>query len=122
VFFRGETLTGIIDFYFACNDFLAYDLAVAINAWCFADDGRLDVARTQALVAAYRRVRPCGAAEIAALPLLAHGAALRFLATRVYDWLNRPKGAIVRTKSPLEFLHRLRFHRHTEGLAAYGLE
>ena len=121
VFFRGERLTGIIDFYFACSDFFAYDLAVCLNAWCFESDGSFNVTKARLLLSSYRAVRPFAEAELAALPLLARGSALRFLLTRLYDWLNHTAGAMVRPKDPLEYLQKLRFHRGVAGPGAYGL-
>jgi homoserine kinase type II len=122
VFFRADTLTGLIDFYFACNDFLAYDIAICLNAWCFEEDGSFNVTKARALIAGYRAVRPLDEAELAALPLLARGAALRFLLTRLYDLLNHPEGALVRPKDPLEYLAKLRFHRGIARATAYGIE
>ena len=121
VFFDGLRLTGLIDFYFACNDFLAYDLAVCLNAWCFERNGEFNVTKARLMLSSYRAVRPCGADEIAALPLLARGAALRFLLTRLYDWLHHVDGALVKPKDPLEYLDKLRFHRTAAGPADYGL-
>ena len=111
VFFRDRDVSGLIDFYFACTDFFAYDLAVCLNAWCFEADGSLNVTKARLLLDDYRRARPLAPEELAALPLLARGSALRFLLTRLFDWLNQPQGALVRPKDPLEFLRKLRFHR-----------
>jgi homoserine kinase type II len=123
VFFRDRNVSGLIDFYFACTDFLAYDLAICLNAWCFEADGSLNVTRTRLLLESYRRARPLTAAELAALPLLARGSALRFLLTRLFDWFNQPAGALVQLKDPLEFLRKLRFHRGiTNAAAGYGLD
>jgi homoserine kinase type II len=122
VFFQGEAVSGLIDFYFACTDFLAYDIAVCLNAWCFEPDGSFNVTKARLLLAHYRAVRPLEAGELAALPLLARGSALRFLLTRLYDLLNQPPGALVRPKDPLEYLQKLRFHRGLKGPGAYGLE
>jgi len=121
VFFEGFELTGLIDFYFACNDFFAYDLAVCLNAWCFERRGEFNVTKARRLLSSYRAHRALSPVEIAALPLLARGAALRFLLTRLYDWLNQVEGALVRPKDPLEYLHKLRFHQGVDGPAAYGL-
>lgn len=108
VFFGGESeLTGVIDFYFACSDFLAYDLAIALNAWCFTDDDRIEPAFFHAMIAGYQSVRPLDAAEKASLPLLAQGAALRFMLTRLYDWISTPQGALVTKKDPAAFMRRL---------------
>ncbi len=122
VFFRDREVSGLIDFYFACTDFLAYDLAVCLNAWCFEADGSLNVTKARLLLENYRQARPVSPAELAALPLLARGSALRFLLTRLFDWLNQPAGALVRPKDPLEFLRKLRFHRTVTNVREYGLD
>lgn len=120
VFFIGERLSGVIDFYFACNDAFAYDLAICLNAWCFEADGSFNLTKGQAMIAGYERVRPLSAAEIEALPLLCRGAALRFLLTRLVDWLDVPPGALVRPKDPLEYDRKLGFHRHATSARDYG--
>jgi homoserine kinase type II len=122
VFFLRGSLSGLIDFYFACNDFLAYDLAICLNAWCFEPDGAFNVTKARTLLSHYRAVRPLARAELDALPTLARGAALRFLLTRLYDWLHRVDGALVKPHDPLEYLRKLRFHRGVSGVAAYGLD
>ncbi len=123
VFFRGETVSGLIDFYFACNDFFAYDLAICLNAWCFEkSDGSFNITKARLLLGRYRAGRPLTAAEFAALPILARGSALRFLLTRLYDLLNHPPGALVQPKNPLEYLAKLRFHRGVAQSSAYGLD
>ena len=122
VFFLDREVSGLIDFYFACTDFFAYDLAICLNAWCFEADGSLNVTKARLLLDGYRRGRQLSPAELAALPLLARGAALRFLLTRLFDWLNQPVGALVRPKDPLEYLRRLRFHRGVADLGGYGLD
>jgi homoserine kinase type II len=122
VFFREREVSGIIDFYFACTDFLAYDLAICLNAWCFESDGSLNVTKARLLLDNYRRERPLDAAELAALPLLARGSALRFLLTRLFDWLNQSEGALVRPKDPLEYLKKLRFHRGIGDIRGYGID
>jgi homoserine kinase type II len=121
VFFLGEKLTGLIDFYFACDDLLAYDLAVCLNAWCFEPDASYNVTKGRALLSGYFDVRKLGPEEMEAMPLLARGAALRFLLTRLVDWLNVPAGALVRPKDPLEYLRKLRFHRRIDHARDYGL-
>jgi homoserine kinase type II len=121
VLFMGGRITGLIDFYFACNDSFAYDLAVMLNAWCFEPDGSFNITKSKALVSAYRQQRTLGADEIAVLPLLARGAALRFLLTRLYDWLNPDPLALVRPKDPREFAKKLRFHMQIKSPAEYGL-
>ncbi len=116
----GDQLSGIIDFYFACTDFLAYDLAVCLNAWCFEEEREYDLGRGGAMIAAYEAIRPLSEAERAALPLLCRGAALRFFATRLTDWSNTPEGAMVRPKNPLEYADKLAFHRHALSASDYG--
>ena len=122
VFFERDRLSGLIDFYFACDDALVYDLAVCLNAWCFEPDLSFNVTKARHMIARYQAVRPCSEAEIAALPRLAEGAALRFLLTRLYDWINQVDGALVRPKDPREYLHKLRFHRGVSDARAYGIE
>jgi homoserine kinase type II len=121
VFFLDGRLSGLIDFYFACTDVLAYDVAVCLNAWCFEPDFAFNATKGRALLAGYDSVRPLSDAERSALPILAQGAALRFLLTRLYDWLNTPPGAFVTRKDPLDYLRRLRFHIATRDFHAYGL-
>jgi homoserine kinase type II len=120
VFFLGGNISGLIDFYFAATDFLAYDLAVCINAWCFEPDFSLNVTKARAILLAYNATRQLSPAELAALPVLCQGAAIRFLLTRLYDWVNTPPGALVTRKNPLEYLRRLRFHLAARDAAAYG--
>jgi len=121
VFFLGDRLSGLIDFYFACNDALAYDVAICLNAWCFEPDRSFNATKARALLQAYEKVRPLDANERQALPLLARGSALRFLLTRLYDWIHTPAEALVKRKDPLEYLAYLRFHRSSTSLADYGL-
>jgi homoserine kinase type II len=122
VFFLGDKLSGLIDFYFACNDMLAYDLAVCLNAWCFETDGSFNVTKARALLQAYESVRPLTKAELDRLPTLARGAALRFLLTRTYDLLNPDANALVKTKDPNEYLRKLRFHQRVKSTREYGLK
>ena len=121
VFFIENKLSGLIDFYFACNDFLAYDVAICLNAWCFEADGAFNLTKGMALIDGYVSVRPLQQREADALPLLARGAALRFFLTRLYDWLTTPEGALVVKKDPLEYLRKLRFHRQVVTASEYGL-
>jgi len=120
VLFMGENISGLIDFYFACNDAFAYDLAVMLNSWCFEPDGAYNATNGRRLIAGYRQHRDLNVQEIAALPVLARGAALRFLLTRLYDWFNPDPAALVRPKDPREFAKRLRFHRQIRTAAEYG--
>jgi homoserine kinase type II len=121
VFFLSDRLSGLIDFYFACNDLLAYDVAICLNAWCFEIDGSFNVTKGRALLSGYNAVRKLELKEVAALPMLARGAALRFLLTRTIDWLNVPAGALVRPKDPNEYLKKLNFHRSIKNASEYGL-
>lgn len=122
VFFLGPKLSGLIDFYFACDDFYAYDLATCLNAWCFEKDNAYNVTKGAALLSGYASVRPLEDAEADALPVLARGSALRFMLTRLYDWLTIPDGALVQKRDPLEYIRRLRFHRGVGSAADYGLQ
>lgn len=119
--FLGEKLSGLIDFYFACNDLLAYDVAICLNAWCFETDHSFNVTKARAFLNAYGKVRSLSEKEQAAFPLLTRGAALRFLLTRLVDWLNVPPGALVKPKDPLEYVRKLRFHQGVRTVADYGL-
>jgi len=121
VFFLGEKLSGLIDFYFACNDFYAYDVATCLNAWCFEKDFSFNQTKGRALLAAYQSVRPLSEEEKQALPILARGSALRFMLTRLYDWLTIPDGALVQKRDPMEYIRRLRFHRAVKSPTEYGL-
>ena len=121
VFFLADKLSGIIDFYFACNDAFAYDIAIGINAWCFEADVSLNITKARAFLAGYQSVRQPTKAEVAALPILVRGSALRFLLTRLYDWLEVPPGALVVPKDPIEYYRKLRFHRSVTDASAYGV-
>lgn len=121
VFFLGEKLSGLIDFYFACNDFYAYDVATCINAWCFEKDHSFNLTKGTALLAGYQSVRPLSDVEKQAMPVLARGSALRFMLTRLYDWLTIPDGALVQKRDPLEYIRKLRFHRAIASASEYGL-
>jgi homoserine kinase type II len=121
VFFLDGRLSGLIDFYFAATDILVYDVAVCLNAWCFEQDFTFNVTKARAMLSGYVATRSLSAEERAALPVLCQGAALRFLLTRLYDWLNTPPGALVTRKDPLEYLRRLRFHLAAPDEHAYGI-
>ena len=121
VFFLGDKLSGLIDFYFACNDFLAYDVAICINAWCFEPDGSYNVTKAKALVGAYHKARALAPEERKALPILLRGGALRFLLTRLHDWLFRAEGALVTPHNPLEYHRKLRFHQGVKRLGELGI-
>ena len=122
VFFLGDKLSGLIDFYFACTDTLAYDVAICLNAWCFEPDHSYNVTKGRALLQGYVSARALSIEERVALPLLSRGACLRFLLTRLVDWLNVPSGALVRPKDPLEYFRKLRFHQAVTGVRDYGID
>jgi homoserine kinase type II len=121
VFFIGDEVSGLIDFYFACSDAFAYDVAICLNAWCFEQDGAFNLTKGESLLAGYQSVRPLEEREIAALPVLCRGSAMRFMLTRLVDWLNVPPGALVKPKDPLEYDRKLGFHRHVTHARDYGL-
>lgn len=121
VFFLGDKVSGLIDFYFACNDFLAYDVAVCINAWCFESDGSYNVTKARALIGAYHKARGLSAEEREALPILLRGGALRFLLTRLHDWIFRADGALVTPHNPLEYYRKLRFHQGVQRPGELGI-
>jgi homoserine kinase type II len=121
VFFLGDALSGLIDFYFACTDALAYDIAVCLNAWCFEKDLSFNATKARLMLSAYEKVRPLSDLEVRTLPLLCRGAAMRFLLTRLYDWLHTPAGAFVTRKDPREYLKKLRFHQGVKSAGDYGL-
>ncbi len=122
VFFLGDRLSGVIDFYFACNDLLAYDIAICLNAWCFEGEKDYNLTKAQHLFRDYQRQRPLTAAEIAAMPVLARGAALRFLLTRAHDWLHTKEGAFVVRLDPNEYIRKLRFFQRVASPAELGLD
>lgn len=120
VFYEGDDVSGVIDFYFACEDMFAYDLAIVMNAWCF-EGKEFNLAKAQHLFAQYRKGRCLSEAETAALPLLSRGAAMRFLLTRAYDWLHQEPGALVTPKDPMEYVAKLAFHQQVKHAAEYGV-
>ncbi len=122
VFYIGKTLSGVIDFYFACRDTLAYDLAICLNAWCFEAGNAFNITKARAILRGYQEERRLNGDEINALPLLARGAALRFFLTRAYDRVNTPDDALVAPKNPREYLDKLRFHRSVKSAAGYGMD
>jgi homoserine kinase type II len=121
VFFTGQRFSGAIDFYFACHDLLAYDVAIALNAWCFEPDGSLNHTKAQALLAGYRSVRQLSPSELGALPVLARGAAMRFFLTRLRDWGATPAGSLVKPHDPLVYERRLAVHRASQDMDLLGI-
>ncbi len=122
VFFLAGKLSGIIDYYFACTDAYAYDVAVCLNAWCFEKDHSYNLTKGRALLNAYHQSRPLSAAEREALPVLSLGAALRFMLTRLYDWVTTPEGSLVVKKDPDEYIRKMRFHKKIKSVREYGLD
>ena len=122
VLFTGDDVTGVIDFYFACQDALAYDLAIMLNAWCFEPDFSLNMTKAKRLITGYQSVRPLSDVEKNAIPVLARGAAMRFFLTRLYDWINTPKDAQVKPHDPMAYWKRLNFHFQVQSPSAYGVE
>lgn len=122
VFFLQNKFSGIIDFYFACNDLLAYDVAICLNDWCFEPDWSFNITKARALLSGYRSVRAMSEHELEALPILCRGAALRFLLTRLFDWLNVPAGAMVTPKNPSEYIEKLEFHTGVDSVSLYGID
>lgn len=121
VLFIGDRLTGVIDFYFACDDIFAYDLGICLNSWCFEPDGSFNLTKSRAMLRGYQEVRPLSEAETEAIPTLAAGSAMRFFLTRLYDWIHTPKDALVSPKNPMEYWSILRFHQSVSGTTAYGI-
>ncbi len=122
VFFIDDQLSGLIDFYFACHDAFAYDISICLNAWCFEPDNAFNITKARQLLRAYENIRPLSRAEYDAIPLLSHGAAMRFLLTRLYDWINTTPNALVKPKDPAEYIRKLRFHRSVTSPTEYGLD
>ncbi|WP_025898166.1 homoserine kinase [Sneathiella glossodoripedis] len=121
IFFLNNAVSGVIDYYFACTDFLAYDLAICMNAWCFETDSSFNITKARKLLNAYQKRREISVQELGALPLLCRGAAMRFYLTRLFDWLNQVDGALVKPKDPSEYLKKIRFHQDVTSVSAYGL-
>ncbi|MDP3738552.1 MAG: homoserine kinase [Hyphomonadaceae bacterium] len=119
-FFLDGKLSGVIDFYFACTDFLAYDIAVCLNAWAFERRGEYNLTKGRALIAGYESVRRLEPRERSALPVLSRGAAMRFFLTRLVDLASTPKDALVKPHNPLDYAERLGFHRQAKSPEDYG--
>ena len=120
-FFIDDKLSGIIDFYFACNDYYAYELAICINAWCFERDNQFNISKAKSFLRQYNSVREISTSELISLPILCRAAALRFLLTRLYDEIHRNENDLVTTKDPLEYYDKLRFHQSVKNVSEYGL-
>ena len=121
VFFLSDEISGLIDFYFACTDFLMLDVAITMNAWCFEPDASFNVTKANRLLESYHKIRPISEQEFATLPIIARAAALRFLLTRTNDWFLPNEGALVAKKNPQEYIRKLKFHRAIDNPKSYGL-
>jgi len=119
VFFTGEKLTGVIDFYFACTDVFVYDLMLAFNAWCFEATG-FNPQKARLFIEAYQKERPLSGAEQRWMNFFGRAAALRIIATRLYDWLHPVPGAVITPKDPGHYLNILRFHQSAAQGATQG--
>lgn len=121
VFFTMDgQLAGFIDFYFACTDILIYDLAICLNAWCFEDHTCINVTKARRILEGYNAIRPISDNEKQAFNILLRGGAMRFLLSRLYDWVNTPADALVQRKGPTEYIHKLRFHQGIKDFNSYG--
>ena len=121
VFFTGNHLSGVIDYYFACEDFLAYELAICMNCWCFEPSHEFNVTKAGHMINAYDKVRQLTDREKHLLPILARGAALRFLLTRAHDKIHHDPSALVVPKDPMEYWKKLLFHQQVQSVAEYGI-
>ena len=122
IFFNKNKFNGIIDFYFSCNDFYAFEIAVCLNALCFEgtkENLSFNVTKAKKFIDGYSKIRKISDDEKNSLKILSQGAALRFLLTRVFDYINLKKGAIVKIKDPIEYLKRLEFHNNVKNYQDY---
>ena len=117
VFFTENTISGLIDFYFACNDYYAYELGICINAWCFNTHNKFDTKKAVAMLNSYQNYRKLSEKEKEALPALLRGAAMRFLLTRLYDRIYHSEEAFVKPKDPMEYFNILKFHQNNNSLS-----
>ena len=122
ILFKQDTLSGVIDFYFSCEDFFAFEIAICFNALCF--DGQknnlsFNVTKAKNFIDGYTLIRKLTDEELSSLKVLSQGAALRFLLTRVFDSLNKVEGAIVKIKDPMDYLKRLEFHKNSKNYEDY---
>ena len=120
VLFQDGNISGVIDFYFSCQDYFAYDLAICLNSWSFDRGGLFDQKRSEAMISAYCQKRMLSKKEYESLPILCRASAVRFLLTRLYDWVNVPEAVTAKTKDPLEYYNKLLFHRSVHAADDYG--
>jgi len=122
IFFEENNLTGIIDFYFSCNDFYAYEIAICLNAWCFEDsNNEFNPTKAKYLLGSYNQERKFSNEEIEALPLLARASALRYLLTRLLDFYSHEDSDLILKKDPNEYISKLKFHQSVRKASEYGL-
>tara|TARA_B100000674_G_C37935736_1_gene960183 strand:- start:575 stop:1546 length:972 start_codon:yes stop_codon:yes gene_type:complete len=121
IFFQNYKLTGVIDFYFACNEFYVFDIAICINAWCFESDYSFNITKASHLLEGYRSLRNLTDDEIRYLPIMCRGSALRFLLTRLVDWTKRDENVLVTPKDPSEYYNKLQFHQSVASPMDYGI-
>ena len=122
IFFEENNLTGIIDFYFSCNDFYAYEIAICLNAWCFEDsNNEFNPTKAKYLLGSYNQERKFSNEEVEALPLLARASALRYLLTRLLDFYSHEESDLILKKDPNEYISKLRFHQSVRKASEYGL-
>ena len=121
IFFKNNKLTGVIDFYFACNEFYIFDIAICINAWCFESDYSFNITKASHLLEGYRTLKGLTEYEIQYLPIMCRGSALRFLLTRLVDWNKRDQNALVIPKDPNEYYNKLQFHQSVTSPLDYGI-
>ena len=122
IFFEENNLTGIIDFYFSCNDFYAYEIAICLNAWCFEDsNNEFNPTKAKYLLGSYNQERKFSNEEVEALPLLARASALRYLLTRLLDFYSHEDSDLILKKDPNEYISKLRFHQSVRKASEYGL-
>ena len=114
VFINDGHIYGVIDFYFSATDYLAYDLAIVMNAWCFNADNHFDADRWAGLITGYESIRPLTNPEKESYQILSRGAAMRFLSSRLFDLVNHDPNALVHPKPPAEYLEKLEFHQHAK--------
>lgn len=122
VFFIDNSLSGIIDFYFSCNDYYAYEIAICINAWCFEEKSdEFNISKAKKLLSSYNQLRKLTKEEVESLPLLCRAAALRFLLTRLIDFYQETTNSLLIKKDPTEYLKKLNFHQSVLKSSEYGL-
>ena len=121
IFFHGNKLSGIIDFYFSCNDFYAYEIATCLNAWCFEQNNEFNISKAKALLSSYNLHKEFSSEELKCLPLLARASALRYLLTRLIDFHTKEDSELVIKKDPNEYLKKLKFHQTVQRSSEYGL-